>query len=185
MNTLATRFHPSPLLRSILLCVSGAIVLTISAKISIPFYPVPMTMQTLVVLLWGMLFGARTSASTVALYLVSGMMGFAVFSGTPEKGIGIAYMMGPTGGYLLGFLAAAAFCGYARAHGWCRSLLTTAFTMTLGTAIIYSFGLLWLGTLLGWDKPILAWGLMPFLAADATKIALGTLFLHVTRKNKA
>ena len=94
------------LLRNVLLAVAGSIALWISAKIQIPFYPVPVSMQTLVVLLIGMAFGWKLGGATVALYLMEGLAGLPVFAGTPEKGIGLAYMVGPTGGYLLGFLIA-------------------------------------------------------------------------------
>ena len=99
-------------LRALLLALLGSALLTISAKLEVPFYPVPMTMQTLVVLLLGMAYGARLGAATVLLYLAEGAVGLPVFAGTPERGIGIAYMMGPTGGYLVGFVLSAAITGW-------------------------------------------------------------------------
>ncbi len=103
------------LLRGLVLAVAGTALLTVSAKIQIPFYPVPMTMQTFVVLALGMAYGWRLGGATLLLYLAEGATGLPVFAGTPEKGIGLAYMLGGTGGYLAGFvLAAARFVGWSR-----------------------------------------------------------------------
>ena len=99
------------LARNVALAVAGSIALWVSAKVQIPFLPVPMTLQTLVVLIIGMAYGWRLGAATVALYLAQGAVGLPVFAGTPEKGIGLAYMIGPTGGYLVGFLLAAMAVG--------------------------------------------------------------------------
>lgn len=163
--------------RAIILALIGSALLTVSAKIQVPFYPVPMTMQTFVVLTLGMAFGWRLGAATVLLYLAEGAMGLPVLAGTPEKGIGLAYMLGSTGGYLVGFVLAAALCGWLAERGWDRSIGTTALVMLLGTVVIYVPGLLWLGGLFGWDKPILAWGFTPFLLGDLTKLALAALAL--------
>ena len=163
--------------RNVILAVTGSIALTISAKISIPFYPVPMTMQTLVVLLIGMAYGWKLGGATILLYLAEGALGLPVFSGTPEKGIGIAYMMGGTGGYLLGFVIAASVAGYLASLGWDRNPLKTILAMLTGNIVIYVMGLLWLGALFGWDKPILDWGLKPFLFGDLVKIAIAAALL--------
>jgi len=150
----------------------GSLLLTISAKIKIPFYPVPMTMQTFVVVLMGITFGWKIGVATISLYLFEGVIGLPVFAGTPEKGIGLSYFMGPTMGYLIGFLFATFFAGYL-------NLKTNTFIiflkLTLSVSIIYIFGILWLGTLIGWDKPILELGLMPFLLAELFKISLLTI----------
>ena len=167
----------STLVRNILLVVSGVALLTISAKIKIPFYPVPMTMQTFVVLALGMAYGWKIGALTTLGYLFTGALGLAVFAGTPEKGIGFAYMMGPTGGYLIGFVLAAATTGLLAELGWDRKLATTFLAMVIGNIVIYIPGLLWLGSVLGWDKPILAWGLTPFLFGDLVKIVLAVAVL--------
>jgi biotin transport system substrate-specific component len=140
---------------------------------------VPLTMQTFVVLVIGMAYGPRLGTATLVLYLAEGAVGLPVFSGTPEKGIGLAYMMGTTGGYLLGFVLAAALCGWLAERGWDRRMATTALAMLLGNIVIYVPGLLWLGSLLGWDKPILEWGLTPFLYGDLAKLALATAVLPV------
>lgn len=155
----------------------GVAALTISAKVQIPFYPVPMTMQTFVVLVTGIAYGTRLGVATVLLYLGAGAVGLPVFAGTPEKGIGLAYMLGPTGGYLVGFVIAAALCGWLAERGWDRKLLTTAAAMLAGNALIYMPGLLWLGTVVGWDKPVLQWGLTPFLLGDLFKLLLAAATL--------
>ena len=169
-------------LRNGVLAIAGSLALWLSAKLQVPFYPVPMTMQTFVVLVIGTSFGWRLGAATVALYLIEGALGLPVFAGTPEKGIGFAYMVGPTGGYLLGYLPAAALCGFLASHGWDRRIATTALSMLLGTVVIYAFGLSWLGTVVGWDKPILAWGLTPFVLGDLLKLALATAVLPLAWK---
>jgi len=152
--------------RNIVVVLVGSILLTLSAKLSLPFYPVPMTLQTLVVLCLGMALGPRLGAAAVLAYLAQGAMGLPVFAGTPEKGIGIAYMLGTTGGYLLGFVVAAFVVGKLAQRAWDRSMFTTIAAMLIGNAIIYLFGLLWLGSLVGWDKPVIAWGMTPFLLGD-------------------
>tara|TARA_R110002153_G_scaffold247292_3_gene403365 strand:+ start:1282 stop:1836 length:555 start_codon:yes stop_codon:yes gene_type:complete len=169
--------NDSSLLRHVTLAVVGSIALWISAKIQVPFYPVPMTMQTFVVLVIGMAFGWRLGAATLALYIAEGAMGLPVFAGTPEKGLGLAYMVGPTGGYLLGFLVAAATVGWLAEKGWGRNVGLTLAAMTIGTAIILAFGNAWLGAIIGWDKPVLQFGLYPFLPGAAFKIALAALLM--------
>lgn len=183
--SLATTLWPAQentLIRNLVLAILGSLALWASAKIQIPFWPVPMTMQTFVVLLIGATFGWRLGMATVVLYLAEGAAGLPVFAGTPEKGIGLAYMASTTGGYLFGFIIAAGAVGWLAERGWDRSLLGTALSMTLGTAVIFAFGILWLGTLLGWDKPILEWGLTPFLAGAAFKIALAVAVLPLAWK---
>lgn len=159
-------------LRQIGLAFAGSILLAISSKFQIPFYPVPLTMQTFVVVAIGMAFGWKLGMATIILYLAEGAAGLPVFAGTPEKGIGIAYMLSGTGGYLLGYVLAAGIAGYLAQQGWTRSLLSTAAAAFLATVMIYAPGLLWLGALFGWDKPILEWGLYPFVYGDLLKIAL-------------
>ena len=161
----------SQFLRAAILAVGGAVVLTTSSKVQIPFYPVPQTLQTMFVLLIGMAYGAKLGAATMALYLAAGAMGMPVFAGTPEKGIGLAYMLGPTGGYLLGFVIAAAACGALAQRGWDRQLWRVAMVMLVGNVIIYACGVSWLGAVIGWDKPVLQFGMMNFLLGDALKIA--------------
>ncbi|WP_421782150.1 biotin transporter BioY [Kiloniella litopenaei] len=172
----------SNLLTKMLMVFVGSLALWASAKIQIPFYPVPMTMQTTVVFMIGMAYGWRLGGLTIMLYLFEGAMGLPVFSGTPEKGLGLAYMMGTTGGYLLGFFFAAVLLGWLAEKGWDRNYISTAIAMIIGNAVIYSFGLLWLGSLVGWDKPVLEWGMLPFLMGDAVKLALASLLLPTVWK---
>jgi len=153
------------------LVVGGSLLLTLSAKLQVPFWPVPMTMQTYVVLVLGMALGPRLGTAAVALYLAQGALGLPVFSGTPERGIGLAYMAGPTGGYLAGFLAGAALAGLLAARGRDRRLPGALLAALAGMAVIYLCGLTWLATLLGVEKAIQL-GALPFLLGDALKILL-------------
>ncbi|WP_423906822.1 biotin transporter BioY [Candidatus Spongiihabitans sp.] len=166
--------------RHIILATIGVALLTLSAKIKIPFYPVPVTMQTFVVLALGIAYGSKLGASTVLLYLAVGVIGLPVFAGTPEKGMGLVYVMGPTGGYLLGFVIAAATTGYLAEKGWDRKLTLTFAAMLIGNIIIYIPGLIWLANVVGWDKPIFEWGMYPFLLGDLAKIVLAMLLIPAT-----
>ncbi len=160
-------------LRSLTLALLGTALLTLSAKLQLPFYPVPMTMQTFVVLTLGMALGARLGGATLLLYLAEGAAGLPVFA----AGGGPAYLLGPSGGYLAGFVVAAAACGLLAERGWDRSAAGTALAMLIGNALIYVPGLAWLGVLYGWDKPLLEWGLMPFVLGDLLKLALAAAIL--------
>ena len=153
----------------ILIAVLGSLLLTISAKIKIPFYPVPMTMQTFVVLFLGITLGPRIGLLTLSLYLFEGIFGLPVFAGTPEKGIGLTYFIGPTMGYLIGFLAAVYFSGSFK---YDKGLLNTFLKLIFSVSFIYIFGIVWLGTLIGWDKPIFKLGAQPFLLAELFKVLL-------------
>ncbi len=150
----------------------GTILLTISAKIKIPFYPVPMTMQTFVVLLVGMTFGYKIGLSIVLLYLLEGIIGLPVFSNSPEKGVGLLYFTGPTMGYLIGFILATFLSGYLNLN---TNYFDVFIKLIFSVSVIYLFGVLWLGYLIGWDKPILEIGVMPFLLAELFKILILTL----------
>ena len=165
------------LVRNVALVFAGTLALWASAKLQVPFYPVPITLQTLVVLALGMAMGPRLAAATLGLYLLEGFVGLPVFAGTPDKGIGLAYMMGPTGGYLIGYLAAAVLVGWLAERGWGRNVVSTVGAMVLGNAVIYALGVAWLGTLVGWDKPVLEWGLYPFVPGDLLKIGLAAALL--------
>ena len=173
------------LIRNILLAIAGSLLLIVSAKIKIPFYPVPLSMQTLVVLMIGMVYGWKLGGATILLYLAEGALGLPVFSGTPERGIGIAYMMGPTGGYLIGFLFAAVLVGWLAERGWGKRPVSAFGAMVLGNLLIYCLGILWLGSVIGWDKPVLAYGLTPFVLGDLLKIAVATLLLPLAWKKLA
>lgn len=166
----------SGLIRAVLLALVGTALLTLSAKVKVPFYPVPMTMQTLVVLMLGAAYGSRLAVATVLLYLVEGAIGLPVFADTPERGIGLAYMMGPTGGYLLGFIAGAWVVGKLAEFGYGRSFGTMFVAMTAGHIVIFLGGFAWLAMLIG---PKAAWigGVAPFFWATLLKTMLGTALL--------
>ncbi len=162
----------TPFVRNVGFAVVGSLAIWISAKTEIPFYPVPLTLQTLVVLALGMAAGWRLAAATFALYLFEGLLGLPVFAGTPERGVGFAYMVGPTGGYLLGMQLATMAVGWLAERGWDRNALSTGAAMHIGDVILYALGLLWLGAVIGWDKPVLSIGLTNFIVGDLLKIAL-------------
>lgn len=168
----------APALRWAALALIGSLLLTASAKAQFPMWPVPMTMQSFVVLVIGMAYGARLGAATVAVYLMQGALGLPVFAGTPEKGIGLAYMAGPTGGYLMGFLLAAAAVGWLAERGWDRNLARSVAAMTIGTVLLFAPGVAWLAMLVGWEKAI-AGGLTPFLLGSVLKLALAATVLPV------
>ena len=162
----------SIILKYILVIFLGSILLTISSKIKIPFYPVPMTMQTFVVLFLGMSFGYKIGLATVSLYLFEGIIGLPVFSNSPEKGVGIVYFTGPTMGYLIGFLFATFLAGYFNFKG---NVLINFIKLLISVSTIYLLGVFWLGHLIGWDKPIINLGVTPFLLAELFKITILTL----------
>ena len=172
----------SKLIKSILAVVLGSIVLTISAKIKIPFYPVPMTMQTFVVLLLGLSFGYKIGLSAVGLYLLEGIVGLPVFSNSPERGIGLVYFTGPTMGYLIGFLSACYLASFVKLND---NFFIIFSKLTLAVSTIYLFGVIWLGTLIGWDKPIFNLGVAPFLLAEAFKVLLLSLLVKKLIKLKS
>jgi len=159
-------------LKTFILIFLGTMALTISAKLKIPFYPVPMTMQTFVVLFLGLAFGYKIGLATVGVYLLEGIIGIPVFSNSPEKGIGLVYFTGPTMGYLIGFLSAVFFAGYLDLK---NNIFIIFSKLIFSVSTIYLFGALWLGTLIGWDKPILELGVTPFLLAELFKICLLTI----------
>ena len=153
----------------ILITILGTLLLTISAKIKIPFYPVPMTMQTFIVLFLGIVLGPKIGLLTVSLYLVEGIFGLPVFAGTPEKGIGIIYFTGPTMGYLIGFLAAVYLAGTFEYN---KGIIITFLKLIFSVSFIYILGFIWLGVLIGWEKPVFKLGVKPFLLAEIFKILL-------------
>ena len=159
------------LLRFATLSIAGALALTLSAKAQVPFYPVPLTLQTLVVLVLGAAFGARLAASATVLYLLEGAAGLPVFAGTPEKGLGLAYMMGPTGGFLAGFVFAAAFIGWCADRGLDRSAWKLTAVLFAGHAMIFVPGFAWLAKFIGVEKAWMA-GIAPFYLATVVKTLL-------------
>jgi biotin transport system substrate-specific component len=155
------------------LVLLGVGVLAASAHIAIPFWPVPMTMESGTVLLLGAAYGSGLAEATLLAYLAAGALGLPVFA----AGAGLAYLVGPTGGYLLGFLLAASFMGFCASRGWMRGVIGTVAAFVVGTAIMYACGLAWLSVLLGTHKAV-ALGLVPFLPAEATKIAMAILLFR-------
>ena len=182
------------IIKIVIITILGTLLLTISAKIKIPFYPVPMTMQTFVVLFLGLAFGYKIGLATVTLYLLEGIFGLPVFANSPEKGIGLVYFTGPTMGYLIGFLVAVYFTRFRKdLLDWSNykslNVLTTflvLFTkLVISVSFIYILGLLWLGYLIGWDKPIFELGAQPFLLAELFKLLLLTaLYPWIIKLNK-
>jgi len=162
----------SRIIKFIIILFLGSIALAISAKVKIPFYPVPMTMQTFVVLFLGISFGYKISLATVSLYLIEGIAGFPVFSNSPERGIGLVYFTGPTMGYLIGFLSACVLASLVKKND---NYFIIFLKLTLSVSTIYILGVLWLGTLIGWNKPIFELGVAPFLLAEIFKISLLTI----------
>ena len=160
------------ILKVFLIVFLGTVFLTFSAKLKIPFYPVPMTMQTFVVLFLGLAFGYKIGLATVSVYLLEGIIGIPVFSNSPEKGVGLIYFTGPTMGYLVGFLLGTFFAGYLNLKS---NIIIIFSKLIFCVSTIYLFGILWLGTLIGWDKPIFQLGVTPFLLAELFKICLLTL----------
>ena len=171
----------SKFIKSLLVIILGSIVLTISAKIKIPFYPVPMTMQTFVVLLLGLSFGYKVGLSAVSLYLLEGIAGLPVFSNSPERGIGLVYFTGPTMGYLIGFLSACYLASFIKLNDSFFMILTK---LTLSVSTIYILGVIWLGFLIGWEKPIFSLGVAPFLLAETFKVLLLSLLVKKLIKLK-
>ncbi len=178
---LVKNFKQSKLLKYVFLALIGSIILAVSSKIKIPFYPVPMTMQTFVVLMIGIVFGWKLGLATVSLYLFEGIIGLPVFSGTPEKGSGLVYFTGPTMGYLLGFLVAVYISGK---FNYDSNIIKNFLKLLMATSFIYILGMTWLGNLIGWDKPIFQLGAQPFLLAELFKILIATLAISQIRKIK-
>ena len=174
-------FKYTKIIKFLFVALMGSIILAISSKIKIPFYPVPMTMQTLVILIIGIGFGWKLGIATVTLYLFEGMIGLPVFSGSPEKGVGLVYFTGPTMGYLLGFLVAVYFSGK---FVYDNNLLKTFLKLFFATSFIYILGMIWLGSLIGWEKPIFQLGAQPFLLAELFKILIATFAINQIKKIK-
>ena len=170
----------SKIIKSLSIIFFGSLILAISAKIKIPFYPVPMTMQTFVVLFLGMTFGYKIGVATVSLYLLEGIVGLPVFSNSPERGVGLVYFTGPTMGYLIGFILACFLASFIRKSD---NYFIIFLRLILSVSTIYILGILWLGMLIGWDKPLLELGLIPFLIAELFKISLLTVLAKKICRN--
>ena len=170
------------LIRNLFLAILGTILLAVSAKIKIPFWPVPMTMQTFVVLLLGVLYGWKLGLFTVSLYLIEGIAGLPVFAGTPEKGIGWMYFTGTTMGYLIGFLVSVSLSGF---FTFGNNFLKNFLKLLFSVSFIYIFGLIWLGSIIGWDKPVFELGAKPFLLAELMKVLILTILIPKILKSKS
>jgi biotin transport system substrate-specific component len=166
----------------IVILIAASLLLALSAKVSVPFYPVPLTMQTFVVIGLGLALGPWRGFAAVFLYLAEGAVGLPVFAGTPEKGVGFAYMIGPTGGYLAGYLPAVLLAGLLALRGWDRKPSTAMAAALISGAVIYLPGLLWLGFVIGFDKPMLHFGLYPFIFGDVVKAVLAALVFPIAWK---
>ena len=160
------------IVKCLFLAILGTIILALSAKIKIPFWPVPMTMQTFVVLLLGIVYGWKLGLFTVSLYLLEGIAGLPVFAGSPEKGVGLVYFTGHTMGYLIGFLVAVFLTGFLTFN---NNFFNNFIKLVFSVSFIYLLGLIWLGSLIGWDKPVFELGAKPFLLAEIFKIGLVVL----------
>ena len=169
-------------IKQVLMVALGIVALAIFAKIKIPMWPVPITMGTFAVLTIGAAYGPRLGLATILGYMIIGALGFDVFAGSSAAAYGVSYMMGGTGGYLVGYVLATLALGYAARAGWDRSMGKMAVAMLLGNVLIYVPGVAWLGVLYGWDQPILQWGLTPFLIGDALKLGLAALLLPAVWK---
>ena len=171
---LIKNFKDNTIIKNLFLAILATLILAISSKIKIPFWPVPMTMQTFVIMLIGILFGWKLGLFTVSLYLMEGIMGLPVFAGTPEKGMGIVYFTGPTMGYLIGFLVTVYLTGFLKFD---NNFLKNFVKLSFAVSFIYLFGLFWLGSLIGWDKPIFELGAKPFLLAELFKVLILTILI--------
>jgi biotin transport system substrate-specific component len=167
--SVAGRLRLTPL--TLLVALAGTALLTLSAKVQVPFWPVPMTFQTFAVLAIAGLAGARLGVLIVALYLAEGLLGLPVFAGTPARGIGLAYMIGPTGGYLVGYLLAALLVGLAAESRPRDRPLRLFGAMALALAVIYACGAAWLARTVGWNAALTA-GVVPFVLGDLAKLVL-------------
>ena len=168
---LVKKIESAKILKKISIVLFGTLLLTISAKIKVPFYPVPMTMQTFVVVLIGITLGWKLGLATVIAYLFEGAIGLPVFAGTPEKGIGISYMVGPTGGYLVGFLSSVFIAGFVNLN---KNIIIKFFLISLSILAIYITGVPWLAYLAGWEVAYI-WGIKNFVLAEIFKISILTL----------
>ena len=176
---LVKNFKYQTVTKYFLIILFSSILLAISAKLKIPFYPVPMTMQTFVILFVGIAFGWRLGLVTVFLYLFEGIIGLPVFAGTPEKGLGLVYFTGPTMGYLIGFIITVFLSGK---FNYGKNLIMNFIKLTFAVSFIYIFGMLWLGNIIGWEKPIFKLGAQPFLLAELFKVILATLMITQIKK---
>lgn len=158
------------------LVFAGTLLLTLSAKTKVVLGPVDMSLQTLAIFLIAATFGMRLGVATLLLYMAEGAMGWPVFQSTPEKGIGLAYMVGTTGGYLAGFVVAAAIVGWAADRGWDRSVFKFLGALLVAEGAIMLLGFAWLATIIGAEKAW-AFGVMPFIVPDLIKVGIAAALM--------
>ena len=180
-KVLAEVFGPTEgaarLIKQAALVVAGIAFLAVMAKIKVPMWPVAISMGTFAVLTIGAAYGARLGLATIMGYMILGALGMDLFQSSSAEANGLTYMMGGTGGYLLGYVLAVVLMGWAARAGWDRSIGRMALAMLAANAVIYVPGVLWLGQVYGWEQPILMWGLWPFLMGDALKLALAAFLV--------
>ena len=165
---LVKKIESSNIFKKITLIIFGTLLLTISAKIKVPFYPVPMTMQTFVVVLIGITLGWKLGLITIFVYLFEGAIGLPVFAGTPEKGLGISYIIGPTGGYLVGFIFSVFIAGFINLN---KNIFVKFLIISFAIFVIYLTGVPWLAYLNGWEVAYI-WGIKNFMLAEIFKISI-------------
>ena len=174
MNTLASHIAlpvQNTVVKNVLLALLGSVLMAACAQITIPMFPVPLTLQTFAILFIGMALGSRYGPLAVLFYLAEGAVGLPVFAGG-SAGLGV--FIGGTAGYLYGFVIAAFIVGYLGEKGWDRTFVKASVAMFAGNVAIYIPGLLWLAMIYGWDKPIFAWGLTPFIIGDLVKLVVAS-----------
>ena len=177
INSLLSTYEINTHYKNIALVLFGTLLLTISSKVQVPFWPVPMTMQTFIVFIIGMAYGWRLAFFTLVAYLIEGALGLPVFA----KGGGLLYLMGPTAGYLYGMAIAAAVIGFFAEFGYNKSYFKSLISLLVGTFIIFLFGVGYLGSVIGYDKA-LAGGLYPFIPSEFFKIGLAVIIIpSITR----
>lgn len=185
-NVLVEAFGPTEgaakLAKQAVLVVVGVLALAVLAKIKIPMWPVAISMGTFAVLTIGVAYGPKLGLTTIAAYMLVGLAGYDVFQSSSAESYGWAYMVGSTGGYLVGYVLAIAVMGWAARAGWDRTWGKMALAMVAANAVIYIPGVLWLGQLFGWDQPILQWGLWPFLIGDALKLLAAAIIVPAVWK---
>lgn len=170
------------IMKRVAMVVLGIFALAATAKIQVPMIPVPMTLTTFAVLTIGAAYGPRMGLATIIGYLLVGMLGFDIFAKSSAELNGLEYMMGSTGGYLVGYVLATAALGFAARKGWDRNIFKMAGAMLAGNVLIYIPGILWLAHLYTWEKPIIEWGLTPFIYGDLTKLVLAALIVPAVWK---
>ncbi len=184
-DLLRPRSGSAAIAQAVVLAFIGAAVLALSAKLKVPFFPVPMTLQTLVVLVIGATYGWRLAGATILLYLAQGAMGLPVFTNTPPQAAGPLYFLGPTGGFLAGFFVTAVMVGWAVERGAARNIFLLTGWMTAAIAVMFVLGLAWLGQAVpsvGYSWKLLEIGLTPFVLGSAVKIALAAAIVYGLRQ---